>query len=58
MPLGASFHEDVRLVELMYVVFTHMPVGTTVGDSDVCCCVPCLSSGIISFRQFHCGEQD
>ena len=36
---------DVSLVELMYLVFTRMP---GVGDSDICCCVPCLSRAFIS----------
>ena len=48
MPLGASFFEDVPLVEFMCLVFTHTPGGVTVGDSGLCCCVPCLSSAIIS----------
>ena len=47
MPLGASFFEDVPLVEFMYLVFTRMPGGVTVGDSRHCC-VPCLPSAIIS----------
>ena len=46
MALGTSFFEDVSLVEFIYLVFTHMPV--TVGASGPCCCVPCLSSAIIS----------
>ena len=48
MPLGASFTEDAPLVEFMYLVFTRTPGGVTVGDSGLCCCVPCLSSAIIS----------
>ena len=48
MPLGASFFEDVPLVEFIYLVFTRTPGGVTVGDSGLCCCVPCLSSAIIS----------
>ena len=48
MPLGASFWGDVLLVELMYVVFTRMLGGVTVGESGICCCVPCLSSATIS----------
>ena len=40
--------ENVFLVELLYLVFTRMPGGVTVGDSGLCCCVPCLSSSIIS----------
>ena len=48
MPLGASFFEDVPSVEFIYLVFTRTPGGVTVGDSGLCCCVPCLSSAIIS----------
>ena len=29
-------------------VFTRTPGGVNVSDSDLCCCVPCLSSAIIS----------
>ena len=47
MPQGASFFEDVPLVEFMYLVFTCMPGGVTVGNSGLCCCVPCLSSTFI-----------
>ena len=50
MPLGASFFKDVRLVEFIYLVFTRTPGGFTVGDLDLCCCVPCQSSAIVS----HC----
>ena len=45
---GASFIEDVPLVEFMYLVFTRKPGGVTIGDSGLSCCVPCLSSAIIS----------
>ena len=38
----------VPLVEFMYRVFTRMPGGVTVGDSGLCCCVPCLLSAINS----------
>ena len=48
MPLGASFLEDVPLVEFIYLVFTRMPGRVTVGDSGLCYCVPCLLSTIIS----------
>ena len=48
MPLGTSFFEDYLLVEFMCFVFTQTPGGVTVGDSGLCCCVPCLSSAIIS----------
>ena len=44
MPLGASFFEDVPLMEFTYLVFTRAPCGVIVGDSGLCCCVPCLSS--------------
>ena len=47
MPLGASFFKDVPLVEFIYLVFTRTPGGVVVGDSGLCC-VPCLSSAIIS----------
>ena len=43
------FFEDVPLVEFMYPVFTGMPGGITVGDSGLCCRVPCLLSTISSF---------
>ena len=39
MPLGASFFEDVPLVGFMYLIFTCMPGGFTVGDSGLCCCL-------------------
>ena len=45
---GASFLEDVSLVELMYPVLTSVPGGVTVGDSGLCCCVPCLLNAINS----------
>ena len=48
MPLGASFLEDVPLVEFIYVVFTRMPGGVTVSDSGLCCCAPCMSSAVTS----------
>ena len=28
--------------------FTRMPGGVTIGDSGLCCCVPCLSRAIIA----------
>ena len=40
--------EAVPSVELMHPVFTGVPGGVTVGDSGLCCCVPCLSSAIVS----------
>ena len=45
---GHLFFEDVPLMEFIYPVFTGMPGGVTVGNSDLCCCVPCLSSAVIS----------
>ena len=35
---------------VMYLIVTRMPVGVTVGDSCLCCCVPCLSVAYISLR--------
>ena len=35
MLLGASSFEDVPLVEFMYLVFTCMPGGVTIGDSGL-----------------------
>ena len=43
MPLGAFFVEDVPLVECLYPVFTRMPDGFTIGDSDLSRCV-CVSN--------------
>ena len=48
MPLGYLCFEDVPLVDFIYLVYTRTPGGVTVGDSGLCCCVPCLSSAIIS----------
>ena len=45
-------HEDVPLVEFIYTVSTRMPVGATVGDSCLCCCVPCLLSASDSQTEF------
>ena len=45
---GASFFEDVPLVEFIYLVFTCTPGEVTVGNSGLRCCVPCLLSVIIS----------
>ena len=39
---------NVPFVEFMYLVFTRMPGGVTVGDSGLCCCVPCLLSAMNS----------
>ena len=41
--------EDVPSVEFTYHVFTCTPGGVTVGDSGLCCCVPCLSSVMVSY---------
>ena len=43
-----AFFEGVPLAELIYLVFTRTPGWVTVSDSGLCCCVPCLSSAIIS----------
>ena len=48
MPPGASFYEDVPLMECMHLVFTRTPGGVTVGDSGLCCCVPSLPASVIS----------
>ena len=49
MPLGAFFLcVDVPLIEFRYLVFTRMPGGVSVGDSGLCCCVPCLLSAVTS----------
>ena len=48
MQLKVSFYEDIPLMELIYLVFTRTPGGVIVGDSGLCCCVPCLSSALIS----------
>ena len=49
------FFEDARLLEFIYLVFTRTPVGLTIGNSCLCCCVPCLSSAIISLCWFYTG---
>ena len=33
------FLQDVPLVEFLYLVFTHIQLRVTVGDSGLCCCV-------------------
>ena len=38
MPLGASFFEDVPLVEFIYLVFTRTPGGVTVGFRSLLLC--------------------
>ena len=48
MSLGASFFENVPLVEFIYLVFTRMPGEVAVGNSGLCCYVPFLSSVIIT----------
>ena len=48
MPPGASFFEDVPLVEFTYPVFTRMPVGITEGDSGLCYFDPCLLNPFLS----------
>ena len=40
--------KNVHLVEFIHLVFTRTLDGVTVGDSGLCCCVPCLPSVIIS----------
>ena len=40
--------KDVPLAEFMYFVFTCMPGVVTIGNSDLCCRVPCLSNALIS----------
>ena len=45
---GHPFFEDIPLVEVMYHVPTSMPGGVTVGDSGLCCCVPCLLNAVKS----------
>ena len=47
---GTFFFKAAPLLEFVYLVFTRMPGGVTVGDSGLCCCVPCPSSAIISLR--------
>ena len=42
-------NEGVLLEEFIYLAFTRTPGGLIVGDSGLCCCVPCLSSAIVSF---------
>ena len=44
----ASIFENVPFVMFMYPVFTCIPSVVTVGDSGLCCCVPCLLSAITS----------
>ena len=45
---GDILSENVPFLEFMYLVFTRMPGGVTLADSGLCCCVPCVSSAIIS----------
>ena len=44
-PLHSS--QLMRSVSLLCIL-TRMPGGVTEGDSGLCCCVPCLSSAVIS----------
>ena len=57
---GLSFKisklEDVPLVEFLYLVFSRTPGRVTVGDSGLCCCVPCLSTLLFPF--VHCFFQN
>ena len=48
MPLGASFFEDVPLVEFIYLALTRTPGRVTVNDAGLCCSAPCQSSAFIS----------
>ena len=43
-----STFEAAPLLEFTYFAFTRTQGGVTVGESGLCCCVPCLSSAIIS----------
>ena len=45
---AAPFFELVRIYKFIYLVFTGMPGGVTVGDSGLCCYFPCLLSASIS----------
>ena len=45
---GILYSEYIPLMEFIYLVFTRVPGGVTVGDSGLCCCFPYLSSAIIS----------
>ena len=45
-------------MEFIYLVFTRMPGGVTVGDSGLCCCVPCLLNAMNSLRlMIHLGQK-
>ena len=48
MLLASIFCEDVPLVEFIYVDLLACQMKVTVSESDICCCVPCLSSAINS----------
>ena len=39
--------EDLPLVEFMFLVFTRMPGGVTVGNSGLCRCVSCVFDGML-----------
>ena len=47
---GINVAEVVPLVEFIHIVFTRKSGAVIVGDSGLFCCVPCLSSAIISLR--------
>ena len=51
---GVFFPDYVPFVELMHHVFICMPRGVTVGDSGLCCCVPCLHGGCYRLPLFLC----
>ena len=44
---GILYSEYIPLMEFIYLVFTRVPGGVTVGDSGLCCCIPCLSKAVI-----------
>ena len=52
MPQGVSCFEDVPLVEFVYLVFTRMPGGVTVGDSGLCVCV-CVCVCVLSVDRYY-----
>ena len=51
---GILATEDVPLVELIYFVLA-CQVRDTADDSDLCCCVSCLSSGITPLCYLYTG---
>ena len=50
--LHQRYIEVIPVVEFIYLVFTRMPGGVTVGNSGLCC-VPCLSSALMSLCWFY-----